>query len=86
MRREQRLSSGTHTPTSTRHASVKGYAARAGRTHEKEEDLAKHRLLEVVLLLVVLKLDVQAILDTYLHLNGIIRLRLLGQRCEVTRG
>ena len=46
--------------------------------HQEEEDLAKDGVLEMELGLVVLKLDVQAILDTNLHLDCVVGLRLLG--------
>ena len=38
-------------------------------SHQEEVDLADHRVLQVVLALVVLKLNVQAVLNPNLHLQ-----------------
>jgi hypothetical protein len=40
-----------------------------GEPHQQEVDLADDGIFEVVLALVVLKLDVQAVLDAHLHLQ-----------------
>ncbi len=39
-------------------------------THQQEVDAPQHRVLQVVRAPVVLKLDVQAVLDAHLHLWG----------------
>ena len=38
--------------------------------HQQEVDAAQHRVLQVVRAAVVLKLDVQAVLNAHLHLRG----------------
>ena len=49
--------------------------------HQEEENFAEDRVLQVILGLVVLKLYVQTVLDANFHLDGVVGLRLLWQRC-----
>ena len=59
-----------------------GFAADDGELHvldldadEEKVDLADNHVLEVVLGLVVLKLNVQTVFDAHLHLDGVVRVR-----------
>mmetsp|Transcript_6904 Transcript_6904/g.17262 ORF Transcript_6904/g.17262 Transcript_6904/m.17262 type:complete len:267 (+) Transcript_6904:284-1084(+) len=47
--------------------------------HQQEEDFAKDRVLEMELGFVVLELDVQAVLNPHLHLDGVVRFGLVSR-------
>ena len=53
--------------------------------YQKKVDFADDDVLEVVFGAVVLELYVQTVLDTHLHLDAVVNLRLFAQRCRARK-